>query len=120
MACADRTLSVKKAQGFASLITDAHIDVPAMNKYTKVDPVERQLCLLLNFFGLMPRAIAAKAGRKSSSGVSPSDQDPGAAVGAPQDEVAHLRKIGRLKLHTAHDFLSKPSSSWKTLMWVAV
>ena len=68
----------------------------------------------------MPRAIAAKAGRKSSLGVSPSDQDPGAAVGAPADEVAHLRKMGRLKLHTAHVFLSNPSSCWKTRLWVSL
>ena len=67
--------------------------------------------------------MAAKAGRHSrddAAGVSPGAQDAGVAVGAPADEVAHLRKIGRLKLHTAHEFFSKPSTSWNTMMCVAV
>ena len=43
-----------------------------------------------------------------------------AAVGAPRDETGHLRKVGRLKLHKAFAFMSRRSTSWKTLVWVAV
>ena len=68
-ACADRAVSVQKATDLARLITDAHMGVPALNNYTKVDPVLRKLCLLVNFFGLMPRAVAAKIGRRAA-GVS--------------------------------------------------
>ena len=122
-ACADRAVSLEKAKNLTRLITDAYMGVPAMNKYTKVDLVLRKLCLLANFFGLMPRAIASQIGRQQqdgAAGVSPGVQDAGAAVGAPADEVAHLRKIGRLKLHAAHEFFSNPSASWKTMMWVSL
>ena len=121
--CADRSASVVRAQKLAKLIVSPSITPPAMNKYTKVDPVVRQICLLSNLFGLFRRALAEKVGsgrRRVGDGDNESDMSQDACVGAPMDEVRHLRKIGRLKHRRANDFMARRFASWTTLIWIAV
>ena len=111
-----------RGQKLAKLIVSPSITPPAMNKYTKVDPVVRQLCLLSNFFGLFRRALSGKvgSGKRGGDGDNESDMSQDACVGAPRDEVRHFRKIGRLKLHRANEFMARRFAAWTTLIWIAV
>ena len=121
VAKADRELSVLRAVKLARFIVTPAMSPPAMNKYTKVDPVVRQLSLMAGFRGLLRKVLALKVGRPvPQCSVSDSGISSDAAVGAPRDAIAHMRKVGRMKLQKAFRFACKKSTSWKPLIWLAI
>ena len=84
VAKADREISVRRAVELARLIVTPAMTLPAMNKYTKVDPVVRQVCLLASFRGLLRKVLALKVGKPMpEDSVSDSGVSGDAAVGAP-------------------------------------
>ena len=117
---ADREISVRRAVEFASLIVTPAMTLPATNKYTKVDPVVRQVCLMASFRGLLCKVLALKVGRPvPERSVSDSGVSGDAAVGAPRDPIGHMRKVNRMKLQKAFHFVCKKSTKWKPLIWLA-
>ena len=64
--CANRENSIKKAQGFASLLFSPAVSEPAANKYTKVDPCVKSVALMVWSFGLLRKAIGIRLGDRDS------------------------------------------------------
>ena len=62
---ANRERSVLRAIELAQLIMSPSISLPAANKYTKVDPVIKKLCLVVNFFGLMRCMVGQRIDKKT-------------------------------------------------------
>ena len=121
LACADRSLTLDKAQGLTKRVVAPSISTPAANKYTKVDPVVRKVALLTNFFGLMRRMVAQKLGRRveeDGDGFAGVDDD--AVIGVPKNEKDHYKKLGHVKLRKIFDFLSDPASKYLPLVWLVV
>ena len=54
--------SVQKAFTLLKGIVAPPISTPAVNKYTKVDPVMRKITLMVSCFGLLRRMVAKKLG----------------------------------------------------------
>ena len=92
---ADRGASVERAYGLVKRFVNPCISEPAANKYTKVDPVMRELALAANFFGLLRRAFARKFKEEAKPEADKSDSDISvdAAIGVPTDATSHWRKV---------------------------
>lgn len=117
---ADRAASVEKAFGLVKRFVAPCITEPAANKYTKVDAVMRKLALATNFFGLLRRAFGRKFNDSAKTESERSDFSVDAAIGAPQDQMRHWRKVKHIKLNRSYDFLKQRSSEYLPLIWLCV
>ena len=94
VAKADRETSVRRAVELAQQIITPDMTLPAMNKYTKLDPTMRQLCLMAAFHGLLRKALALKVGRPlPEHSVSDSGVSSDAAVGALGTQLATCGRL---------------------------
>ena len=82
VAKADREISVRRAVELARFVVIPAMTLPAMNKYTKVDPVVRKVCLMAPFRGLFRKVLALKVGPVPEHSASDSGVSGDAAVGA--------------------------------------
>ena len=97
--------SVQKAFSSLKEIVALPISTPAVNKYTKVDPVVRKVTLMVHCYGLLRRIVARKLKL-----AAPREPDlPGAAsglqggfelesvIGIPKDPRQHLKCVGEAR-----------------------
>ncbi len=100
------------------------LTLPALNKWTKLDPVISQCTLLVLFCGVIPAAMQNKVDPKGVLDNDPPDDDSGqssgAEVGAPRDKNKFYRKIEKKGKVKAFRFLTHPDTSHLLLLWLAV
>ncbi len=81
-ACASRDVSVERAMRLLDRTILQLVQVPAMNKWTKVDPAICQVALMANFCGAVPAAFERKlGGRPACGGGAPRPRGGGAPQG---------------------------------------
>ena len=120
--------SVQKAFALLKAVVAPPISTPAVNKYTKVDPVVRKVTLMVHCFGLLRRIVAKKLGvaapRESEVTETASGLDGGfeldGIIGIPKDPRLHQKCVGEARLRRVHEFMSMGAAKILTLVWLVV
>ena len=123
-----RSDSVLTAFRLLKAIVAPPVSTPAVNKYTKVDPVMRKVALMVSCYGLLRRVVAKKLGREA-----PREQDVqdtqvdltssellDSVVGIPKDPRRHQKCVGKVRLLRVHELLSTGAAKLLTLVWLVV
>ena len=66
--CANKAVSTKRAQEFASLIFMPPISTPTAKKYTKIDPCLKSVAPIVWSFGLFRKAVGMELGKRYRPG----------------------------------------------------
>ena len=121
--------SVQKAFTLLKAIVAPPISTPAVNKYTKVDPVVRKVSLMVSCFGLMRRIVAKKlgvaapldpaSGQGTEFEVSATDMLD-SVIGIPKDPQKLHKLVGEARLRRVHEFFSMGAAKIMTLVWLVV
>ena len=96
------------------------VQVPALNKWTKVAPCMRHISVMQNFCNLVPRAFEScfrTSKQIAEQGIS---DDEGEEVGAPVNQTKVWQKLAKLRLCKAGFFLQDQQSRWSTAVWVVL
>jgi hypothetical protein len=118
---ANREKTLDRCVELISRVVLPAVSTPAMNKYTKVEPVVTKVTLMASFGTVLRKVILHKLGRVDDRADGhASDVSEDALLGIPTDPTAHMRKLGNQQLHRALAFLSTPSSRTSTLCWLIV
>ena len=120
--------SVLTAFRLLKAIVAPPVSTPAVNKYTKVDPVMRKVALMVSCYGLLRRVVAKKLGREA-----PREQDVqdtqvdltssellDSVVGIPKDPRRHQKCVGKVRLLRVHELVSAGAAKLLTLAWLVV
>jgi hypothetical protein len=92
--CHDRKVSIDRGTDLIMTIIIPHITRPAANRYTKVFPVAKQVCLMLHFNSVFKKsARKLLQGRTDNSDDEDVLHDANALVGALVDAIAHQRQL---------------------------
>ena len=99
---ADRDVSVKRAVTLLDSVVLRALQIPAVNKWTKVEPVISTLAVMASFSGLVCSALRRLCNRRGAA--DDSDLSDGAQIGAAEDEVKAYRKVTAKRRAKALDF----------------
>ena len=106
-----------------------NLQIPALNKWTKLAPVLSQITLMANFFRVIARAFGSKleaSGQvrdaEASGQVDPEDADmsEGEILGAPSDSAVAFRKAAQRRMNKGYRFLSHPGTPGTLLVWMVI
>ena len=133
-ACGDRATSVDRACDLIYAVVLRNLQIPALNKWTKLAPVLSQITLMANFVGVIARAFGSKLedtkSAEASGQVDPSasgqvdpegaDMSEGEILGAPSDSAAAFRKAAQRRTNKGYRFLSHPGTPGTLLVWMVI
>ena len=103
-----------------------NLQIPALNKWTKLAPVLSQITLMANFFRVIARAFGSKLedtkSAEASGQVDPEDADmsEGEILGAPSDSAVAFRKAAQRRMNKGYRFLSHPGTPGTLLVWMVI
>ena len=116
--CANKEETLRKAMDLLNTVIFRHLEVPAVNKWTKVFPVFAKVFLMASFGKLMARAMRAKMGVDDLD--EGSDLSDDAQVGAPQDEKRTHKKLSSKRKSKTLDFIESKDTLWRMLLWLSI
>ena len=116
--CASRETSLDKAMVLVDTVILRGIQIPAVNKWTKVEPVIASITLMVSCFKLVLRALQSKLGVHCDDDGSDLSED--AQVGAPKDEMKTHRKLSTKRNAKTLQFFAEADTEWRLLVWMLV
>ena len=119
--CHDRSESVRVGQELIGQVVIRHLQRPAANRYTKIDPVVRCITLMLNFSGVFKKSMRRMLQNKTDN----SDDDavlinPNALIGVPADEIAHCRQLQSKQRQKVLHLVNDQDAPRIFLVWVTI
>ena len=94
------------------------VEVPAVHKWTEVEPVVAKLLVMVSCFKLLRRVLQDKLGLQHGDGDSDLSDD--AMVGAPKDEMCTHRKLATKRNTKTLLFFEAEDTQWRLLVWLLV
>ena len=92
--CHDRDVSIRRGADLIMKVIFPRMSRPAANRYTKIFPVVLRVCLMMHFFAVMKKALQILLrGRRGDSDDDAVLRHDNAVIGAPDDVIAHQRKL---------------------------
>ena len=92
--CHDRDVSIRRGTDLIMKVIFPRMSRPAANRYTKIFPVVLRICLMMHFYAVMHKALQILLrGRRGDSDDDAVLRHDNAVIGAPDDVIAHQRKL---------------------------
>jgi hypothetical protein len=95
------------------------LSIPALNKWTKVEPVIAKVAVMVSFCKLVRVALQKHLGAKCDDD-DESDFSDDAQVGAPKDEMKTNRKLNTKRNVKTLSFVEAADTQWRLFLWLSV